>query len=385
MTAPAAALAPAAAPKARDEVVLALENITKIYPSVRANDGVSLEVRRGHIHAILGENGAGKSTLMKVIYGVVSPDAGTIRWRGEATAIRSPAHARSLGIGMIFQHFVLFETMTVAENIALAIPGPRKALAARIRDIGERLSLEIDPGGSRPRPLGRRAAARRNHPLPAAGPRPHHHGRADRRAAAEPHPGALRDAATARRRGPRHPLHLPQAGGDPRALPHGDRHAERPDRRHRRPDENVGRRARAADDRAQPAARRAREPGAEGQAGAGGRRPHLPRARPLCRAAGSGVARRAAGRDRRHRRHFRQRAVRADAAPLRRDAALAGRGAAHPAERRGDRRDRPARSKAARHHLRAGGPAGARHGRLPLARHEHAAHRRRHRPRPRAA
>ena len=112
---------------------------------MRANDGVSLEVRRGHIHAILGENGAGKSTLMKVIYGVVSPDAGTIRWRGEATAIRSPAHARSLGIGMIFQHFVLFETMTVAENIALAIPGPRKALAARIRDIGERLSLEIDP------------------------------------------------------------------------------------------------------------------------------------------------------------------------------------------------------------------------------------------------
>ena len=143
MIAAPASLATAA--KQPDDAILVLENITKIYPAVRANDDVSLEVRRGHIHAVLGENGAGKSTLMKIIYGVVAPDAGTIRWKGQPITIRSPAHARSLGIGMIFQHFVLFETMTVEENIALAIPGSRKALAAGIRDIGQRLSLEIDP------------------------------------------------------------------------------------------------------------------------------------------------------------------------------------------------------------------------------------------------
>src|SRR5438046_6109280 len=111
-----------------------LRSITKIYPAVVANKDVSLTALPGEIHAVLGENGAGKSTLMKIVYGVVRPDAGEILWEGNSVVVASPAHARSLGIGMVFQHFSLFETLTVAENVALALPGkpPLAALAKRI-------------------------------------------------------------------------------------------------------------------------------------------------------------------------------------------------------------------------------------------------------------
>src|SRR5210317_2654620 len=102
---------------------LELSGITKRYPSVVANDDVSLAVERGEIHAVLGENGAGKSTLMKMIYGVVRPDAGEIKWEGKTVHVENPAQARNLGIGMVFQHFSLFETLTVVENVALALPG----------------------------------------------------------------------------------------------------------------------------------------------------------------------------------------------------------------------------------------------------------------------
>ena len=100
---------------------LVLTGITKRYPSVVANDDVSLSVRPGEIHAVLGENGAGKSTLMKIIYGVTKPDAGTILWNGQYETIVAPSQARRMGIGMVFQHFSLFETLTVWENIALAL------------------------------------------------------------------------------------------------------------------------------------------------------------------------------------------------------------------------------------------------------------------------
>ena len=90
---------------------LQLSGITKIYPTVVANQGIDLSVLPGEIHAVLGENGAGKSTLMKIIYGVVEPDAGTIRWEGHEVTIDNPARARRLGIGMVFQHFSLFETL----------------------------------------------------------------------------------------------------------------------------------------------------------------------------------------------------------------------------------------------------------------------------------
>lgn len=124
-----------------------LRGMTKIYPSVIANDHIDLAVQPGEIHAILGENGAGKSTLMKAIYGVVKPDEGEIFWEGRSLDIRNPAHARSLGIGMVFQHFSLFETLTVAENIALAMDGKvdMDGLSERITRVSERYGLPLDP------------------------------------------------------------------------------------------------------------------------------------------------------------------------------------------------------------------------------------------------
>ncbi len=126
---------------------LALRGIVKRYPTVVANDGVDLAVKVGEIHALIGENGAGKSTLMKVAYGVTRPDSGTIEWEGRAVNITSPAEARRLGIGMVFQHFALFETLTVVENIALALDEriDLDALSARIRAVSQRYGLPIEP------------------------------------------------------------------------------------------------------------------------------------------------------------------------------------------------------------------------------------------------
>ena len=126
---------------------LQLLGISKIYPSVVANDGVNLTVMPGEIHAVLGENGAGKSTLMKIIYGVTRPDDGQIMWEGRQVEIGSPQAARKLGIGMVFQHFALFETLTVAENIALALDDKvtPAELAPRIRAVAEQYGLPLDP------------------------------------------------------------------------------------------------------------------------------------------------------------------------------------------------------------------------------------------------
>ncbi len=126
---------------------LALAGITKRYPGVVANDSVDLDILPGEIHALLGENGAGKSTLVKIIYGVTAPDEGRILWQGEPVVIPTPAAARRLGIGMVFQHFTLFETLTVAENVALGMEGKPdlRALAREIADTGERYGLHLDP------------------------------------------------------------------------------------------------------------------------------------------------------------------------------------------------------------------------------------------------
>lgn len=131
----------------RSGAQLELQGIRKVYGSTVANDGIDLIVRPGEIHAILGENGAGKSTLMKIIYGVTPPSAGRMRWCGEDVRIQSPAHARSIGIGMVFQHFALFETLTVVQNIALALPGypDLEDLERRIITVGKRYGLEVDP------------------------------------------------------------------------------------------------------------------------------------------------------------------------------------------------------------------------------------------------
>ncbi len=125
--------------------ILKLEGISKIYPSVIANDNITLSINEGEIHAVLGENGAGKSTLMKLIYGVSQPDQGTIHWRGKAVRVKNPAHARALGIGMVFQHFSLFESMTVVQNISLAVPGSLSELSQAITKTAESFGLPVSP------------------------------------------------------------------------------------------------------------------------------------------------------------------------------------------------------------------------------------------------
>ena len=124
-----------------------MTGMTKRYPGCLANDNVSLVVQRNQIHALLGENGAGKSTLVKTIYGVVKPDAGEIVWEGRTVTIPSPGQAQRLGIGMVFQHFSLFEALTVTENIALglATAAERHGLRARIVGISTEYGLPLDP------------------------------------------------------------------------------------------------------------------------------------------------------------------------------------------------------------------------------------------------
>ncbi len=126
---------------------LTLSRITKKYPSVVANDGVDLNVLPGEIHSILGENGAGKSTLMKIIYGSVKPDAGKVFWNGKEVNIANPAEARKLGIAMVFQHFSLFDTLTVAENIALGLPKDTRLdeLSKRIESTAREYGLDLEP------------------------------------------------------------------------------------------------------------------------------------------------------------------------------------------------------------------------------------------------
>ncbi len=126
---------------------LELLNISKSYNSLKANDSINLKVQAGQIHAILGENGAGKSTLMKIIYGAAKADTGQILWNGKEVVIDSPAAARKLGIGMVYQHFSLFETLTVAENILLGLDEKIdiKALHEKIIQVSEQYGLTVDP------------------------------------------------------------------------------------------------------------------------------------------------------------------------------------------------------------------------------------------------
>ncbi len=129
---------------------LELAHITKRYPAVVANSDVSLVVRPGETHAVLGENGAGKSTLMKIIYGSVKPDEGTVAFNGRPVNVRNPQEARALGISMVFQHFSLFDTLTVAENVWLGLDRSLALaeVARRIQAKAGEYGLDIDP--SRP-------------------------------------------------------------------------------------------------------------------------------------------------------------------------------------------------------------------------------------------
>jgi general nucleoside transport system ATP-binding protein len=124
-----------------------LRGIAKRYGDLLANDGIDLAIERGEIHALLGENGAGKSTLVKILYGVVEPTAGEILWEGRPVAIESPVEARSLGLGMVFQHFSLFDELTVAENIAVALAGDwtLPKVRARLVEVSRAYGLVLEP------------------------------------------------------------------------------------------------------------------------------------------------------------------------------------------------------------------------------------------------
>jgi simple sugar transport system ATP-binding protein len=128
--------------------LLSVEGLTKAYPGVVANADVSFAVAPGEIHAILGENGAGKSTLVKMIFGLVRPDGGRMTLNGAPYAPARPGAARAAGVGMVFQHFSLFDALSVAENVALGLeaPPPMGQLGARIRAVSAAYGLPLDPG-----------------------------------------------------------------------------------------------------------------------------------------------------------------------------------------------------------------------------------------------
>src|SRR6476660_10340665 len=137
---------------ADERPVLELRGITKQFPGVLANDHVDFDLRRGEVHALLGENGAGKSTLMNILYGLYQPDEGEILIKGERVRLHSPKDAINRGIGMVHQHFMLIPVMTVAENIVLAneptragVFFDREAAEKRVADISRAYKFAIDP------------------------------------------------------------------------------------------------------------------------------------------------------------------------------------------------------------------------------------------------
>src|SRR6266516_2882791 len=137
---------------ADERPVLELRGITKQFPGVLANDHVDFDLRRGEVHALLGENGAGKSTLMNILYGLYSPDEGEIVLRGNAVSFGSAKDAIEAGIGMVHQHFMLIPVMTVAENIVLGVEPRREgvlldeaAAERRVRDLANTFKFAIDP------------------------------------------------------------------------------------------------------------------------------------------------------------------------------------------------------------------------------------------------
>jgi len=127
--------------------LLEADKLTKIFGTLKACDEINLKIGTGEIHSLLGENGAGKSTLVKMLFGALQPTSGDIAWKGETVAVTNPAMGRSLGIGMVFQHFSLFDALTAAENIALSLDEktPLDTIATRAREIGQTYGLPVDP------------------------------------------------------------------------------------------------------------------------------------------------------------------------------------------------------------------------------------------------
>lgn len=137
---------PVSEPSARVPLLQAIA-MTKRYGSFAANDSIDIDLYPGEIHALLGENGAGKSTLVKTMYGLIQPTSGELRWMGEKLELTGPSDARSKGIAMVFQHFSLFDNLTVAENVALGLDGVESfaAMSARLAQVSRDYGLPLDP------------------------------------------------------------------------------------------------------------------------------------------------------------------------------------------------------------------------------------------------
>jgi simple sugar transport system ATP-binding protein len=134
-------------PKTGETPLLRTKGLTKRYGDFRANDAIDIDINPHEIHALLGENGAGKSTLVKMIYGLIQPSDGEMLWQGEKMVLSGPSEARKLGIGMVFQHFSLFDNLTVAENVALGLDGREsfKDMSTRLTQVSADYGLPLDP------------------------------------------------------------------------------------------------------------------------------------------------------------------------------------------------------------------------------------------------
>src|ERR1700733_1211686 len=121
--------------------------LTKRYGTFLANDAIDIDIWPKEVHALLGENGAGKSTLVKSIYGLIQPREGEMRWEGHKLVLSGPSEARARGIAMVFQHFSLFDNLTVAENVALGLDGKEsfKDMSARLKEVSNVYGLPLDP------------------------------------------------------------------------------------------------------------------------------------------------------------------------------------------------------------------------------------------------
>ncbi len=134
-------------PESGEIPLLQTRRLTKHYGDFLANDAIDIEIRPHQIHALLGENGAGKSTLVKMIYGLIQPSDGEMLWQGQPMVLAGPSEARRRGIGMVFQHFSLFENLTVAENVALGLDGREsfKDMSKRLTQVSANYGLPLDP------------------------------------------------------------------------------------------------------------------------------------------------------------------------------------------------------------------------------------------------
>ena len=151
-----------------DNYVIEMLHITKEFPGIKANDDITLQLRKGEIHALLGENGAGKSTLMSVLFGLYQPEQGTIRKNGQEVKINNPNDANALGIGMVHQHFKLVECFTVLDNIILGVEDTKHGFLQKdearkkVMDPERKVRSEGRPGRAGQRHLRRHAAACRD-------------------------------------------------------------------------------------------------------------------------------------------------------------------------------------------------------------------------------